>query len=537
MIRIFLLLLTLFYSSAFAQTNRLLINGVESEGPITLSNIFRLRVESEEPLENTMVFISGVLAIQRYDYHNNRFGFDVVENTGSNAAEFYLSPKVFPDGEHDLYVSVWSPAGALIREYRRKLTFTNGLPITVDFVKPIKPHFSRNGQLLYQYDSDKSVIPRTMFGSQLSEFTQRPELVQQYKDAGFNTVFLGIGINSVRDIGPTCTQGQFEAAQRVRIDAAKAFCEEHDLLCLADMMDWTYSAAACAPILAQPWAEAAIKNTFEYMKTTGLFVCVDLCDETFFRWGDADQSNARKLTQYARLARGPPVSWTTGPMPSETPALRQAIWGEGPYFSDYLSLGRDVVDWRNSGDPSVDQGYRSMLGATYNIRTDCPFIINVTACSGFSIKFQSSDYITLAEIGYSLTLGATGIKVYSLDTLAWKAQRAVGPGQEGCDPTTNPGRWIGISHAMNAVEELTPLILQPQVQCETAGRWFATRATAGDNGRFWLSVNRLDVPQRAVVPNGYTDGFILGLTGKTAVSGRKQYVTVPAGGWLVMRGL
>lgn len=514
--------------------NRLLINGTEATEPITLSNIFRLRVESDDALENVMVFISGVLAMQRYDYHNNRFGFHYVENTGSNAAEFYISPRIFPDGEHDLYVSVWSPSATLIHEYRRKLAFIHGLPTGVDSVNPPKPHFSRDG-LLYQYDEQKSVIPRTMFGTHHTEFVNRPGLIEDYKAAGFNAITEGVANNTVRDIGPNCTQEQFESAQKVRIDEARVFCIEHDLLCLGDMMDWTYTAPMGALILNQPWAEQAIQNTFQYMRDSGVIFAVDLCDETFFRWGDADLPNARKLTKFARQAGGPPVSWTTGPMNGEFPALRHMIWNEGLYFSDYLSLGRDTVNWQNSGDPSVDQWYRAMFGATYRIRTDCPFLINLNCCGDDSLF---SDYNTLAEAGFALAMGAAGLKVYHLDTLHWKDTRAAGTNaQIGCDPETFTGRWQAMSHAMNAVAELEPLILQPQVECPSAGsQWFATRATAGDNGKLWLTVNRLDVPQKAIIPNGYDDGFTLGVNGKTAVSGRKRYATVPPGGWLVMMG-
>lgn len=505
-----------------------------------VSGVLTLRVVLNEPIENVMVFVSGVFIAQFYERPGpNKFGVMIrhYADPGNDAVEFDIDTTVLPNGIHSVYVSAYRPVTvALFAELRAMLNIQNlASPLTTQAVSLPKPQFGKAG-LLSSYEQSMSIIPRTMFGATVHEFAHRPELIPQYKAAGFNAMFTGIGINSVRDI-PGCTQEQFEAAQRVRIDAAVSLCQEHGLLCLGDTMDWTYSASMCIPILDKPWAEQGIKNTFAYMKAAGVFIGVDLCDETGFRWSEADIIYARKLSKAARLG-GLPVAWTTGPMSSETPD-RDSAWAEGHYWSDYLSLGRDVVDWTYSGDPTVDQFYRAMYGAAYAIRTDCPFLINANCCDFPTVNSvpgkKFADYHALTEIGFAIALGAAGIKVYHLDTLAWKAERASGNGQQGCDPESLPLRWQAMSHAMNAVAELESLILQPQVECETGGRWFATRAWNGDNGKLWLAVNRLTISQTAVLPRGYASGYTLGMNGKTVISAKSNTAMVEPGGWAVLK--
>lgn len=494
-------------------------------GPDTIvSGIITLRMEVDEQIENFMFFVSGVLIAQGFDawLMPNYLGL-TVRGGATNWCEVDFDTRLFPNGVHQFYTTAWRPTpSSIIAESRGELNIQNDPEPPAVSIKPKSPAFNINGQ---------RGIVRAMFGSYPTEFTQRPGLIEAYKAAGFNAIFAGVGINTVRDI-QGCTQQQFEDAQQARINIVKDFCDANDIKAIADMMDWTYDQNAAIAMLQPPWIDAAMKNTFAAMVAAGCFIGCDLCDETEFRWSEENQLYARRISKAARLGKMP-VCWTSKPPDRFEAINRLDYWAQGSYYSDYLSLGRDLVDWRKSNDPSVDQYYRGMHGAAYNIRTDCPALINTTCCT-----INLTDYHPLTEIGYALVLGAQGIKVYHLDTLHWKEWRAANPGSEnqnyGSDPELNPGRWAAISHAMNAVAELEQLILQPQAPCEAPNRWMASRAWAGDAGRLQIAVSRLDAPQTVRIPEGYASGFVLGKDGRAAIDMNTETAAIPPGGWLVL---
>ena len=208
---------------------------------------------------------------------------------------------------------------------------------------------------------------------------------------------------------------------------------------------------------------------------------LDWVDETGFRLTKQDLPQMQRLTNLARSINLK-TAWTTNPGVSGTQ------WYE---IGDYLSLGRDTIDWRAMQPqkgwdcPSVDQIYRAQRQAT---KDKSNFLMNVSGCGRSAVPA----YRILADIGFAVTLGAIGVKVYHLDTPAWKAQQQADPDNAQYGIIPGSPRWKAMMTAFKVIDEYTNLILNPYRSHTETANWSVLQAP-----RFKLAVNRLESPQVA----------------------------------------
>lgn len=416
-----------------------------------------LRIEEDQQVENIMVWVDGKLAGTSYDA--------------------WLT-KTKP----------YSEIGNLCKAEANSLEITLTYPAVKNKIKvdtfDSRGNFLNTKTISYVDRNIKNTFIRTIFGAHLKEIKNTKGLKEALKAAGVNTIFTAVA-----------------SRESEIFSEVKEFAEKEDFLILGDGMDWMFPIAVHNPDL----------------NISGC-IGIDWCDETGFRLTEKDVPLMLELNALAKK-NGVPSCWTTGPGTTLDSGPR---WNEA--LCDYLSLGSDCIDWRTFrkagegigqwGTMSVEQNFRALKGCLMNkyTRKDCPILVNTSGCGGVDIP----DYYYLANIGFAVTLGATGIKLYHLQTKAWEEEKV----QIGI--SVGSSRWEAMSHAFNTIAEFEKIILGPGETSETD--YFSIRK--------WpllkIAVNKSeDKSTYGLVSDDR--GFILTPKGKIPLQ-----PVVPAGCWVVI---
>ena len=482
---------------------------------------------------DAVVWVDGVFVGQYWEGRNspgqpNYQGF--VVRAGQDWMEVDLPPDRFPAGVRQVSASVRQPTGVRLESLPVSWTATGGTTLANT---PASPPCFRDPL------TRQPVFLRALFGASPVEIHSRPGLAESLRAAGVNCLFTGVTVNTPRAINATSVLPDDVFLENQRVFRSTSYLNwcltaHPDFLILGGGDDWWQANGSdWLPFVS----DAAFRESMRLLAQTNRVVGIDQCDETPFHLStDAHQQRAARVTRLCREA-GVNSAFTT---PANLRVGTESRWYEQQQFSDHLSIGLDVFDalqfrpeglgrgglWQFGG---VDQYLTAMseIGRNKYLRTDCPRIQNVAGTGGNLIPPS----ILLSQIGGAICTGATGVKVYALDTTDWKSHRVAEPrNQIGTDPTTNPDRWIAMGHAFAAIAEHEARILQPAAPMQhTLSRWWLTRETHGPAGRFWLAVNRLESSQPTPpVPAWATRVEAVTPTGRVVAP-----TEVPAGSWLV----
>lgn len=170
------------------------------------------------------------------------------------------------------------------------------------------PHFGVGGEIRHDYEKDKSIIPRSLFGSY--DIFKGNAYIAEYKNAGFNTYETGIYSNPWHWRAAVGTTDQILAAYNKEQDKVINNIIQNskntglNVIATGDEFArygqyvWAYSYNYL------PWAVPSFVHAFQKMHDSKRFIAVEMVDETVMMG-----SNAPNL-DYARIiSKGVESPW------------------------------------------------------------------------------------------------------------------------------------------------------------------------------------------------------------------------------------
>ncbi len=364
------------------------------------------------------------------------------------------------------------------------------------------PHFARDGSLLVAYDPKRSIFVRTLFQLNFDDLAANPDLEQDLRDAGINTITTGLYANPA-DGGISDYAKWYEGWSGYwrNVEGQAERLGMTLLLSGDDIMREQYQMANSITV---PWSAVAIRTALETAKHSNRVIGVEMMDEAV---GDIIPPDFMRLMQIVRTARDRP--YLTWPVVSGSSTKTVARWMGDPKMSDYATIYWSLQD----GTDRTLEAYRRAMAQTVKrwrpfIQQDRPFLLLVSVAGEFYTKRTSGANYTdgkdllqgkpnspravAVQIMYAVIAGAAGVRLYLYDGPHLKKERADSPIgtidlQTGTAPRSS--RWIAIAGAMNLIKSLEPFLLQATIPAPDLGPEILTSARVGPSSVLIMALN------------------------------------------------
>jgi hypothetical protein len=408
-------------------------------------------------------------------------------------------------------------------------SLTAATTVTVNS-SPGLPHFGRDGSLLTDYDSARSLFVRTLFQLNFDDINANPLLGPKLATSGINTITTGLYDNPADSGSPdysTWLNGW--SGYWTNIEASAQRLGVSLLLTGDDVAREPYQLLNS---IMNPWSADAIRTTLGWARDSKRVIAIEMVDEVNAMWGDTPQptdgrwqrlgvpdSAFSSLMKIINSVPGRPL--ITWPVISGSNTGAVANWMGAPAYADYTSDYWALTDWpayptgaslngfRNSMDPAV-------LGRLAYVQQNRPTLLLGTLCGSFYTKHVSgSQYqpgrdipqappvpatAVAAQIMYAAEVGAAGIRMYMFDSQDAKHQRSSAPIgtsdlQTGADPfSVGTDRWAAMSAAFNLISQLEPYLLRTPINGINLGPQFVSAARKGPTTTLFMATNFSEAP-------------------------------------------
>jgi hypothetical protein len=395
------------------------------------------------------------------------------------------------------------------------------------------PHFGKDGSILPQYDPNKSIFMRSVFGITPDEVRNDNVLKASIANSRLNALTTGIYMNPGDGGAPDFNtwRSAWDSTWNSNLDLVRSLGVS--LFLTGD--DIAREPYELDSSINNSWSASAIQYAFTAAKTSNLAIGVDMVDEVALLWGDTptpsdgrwlnlnppvpDNAFARVMQIIQGSASRVPVSWPAGGIASDAAI---ANWNGNPAFSDYTSHYWDVQDFRDEyyySGRSLKQiqkwmGDEALFRRLPYIQRNKPQIALISATGPFYTKIAAGGAYTpgtdilqrsgagaaqvMGQIMFAAAAGMCGVRVYNYDTLDWRTQRATAPSgttdlQTGI--TVDSLQWSAMEISFDMIRQLEPFLLQSRVSSVDMGANIATAAREGANGTLLLAVNMAEAPQ------------------------------------------
>jgi hypothetical protein len=398
------------------------------------------------------------------------------------------------------------------------------------------PHFSRDGRILTAYDSEASILVRSVFDLTAEEIGVTKGLLEGVREAAVNTLTGGLYVNPADGGARTLAEWKKdweESWGRVEEGARKG---GFSLLLAGD--DVCRTPRELHDSITNAWSADALRWAFTRARDSKRVLGIEMVDEVTFLWGDTpkptdgrwkklkpplpDNAFTKLMDIINGVAGRPAVTWPIGGISGHEAASR---WLGDPSMSDYTSHYWDIQDWRRAypDGASLPQDRKALDRVLVErcpyIRNDAPAFLLVSMCGPFyTKKGPGAEFVAgrdkldnasdtpiriAAQIMYGAAMGVAGFRAYHFDVKRWKEDRrnaALGNGEleTGSEPLgVGSDRWEAMSTAFNLTRALEPHLLQPQASAIDLGSLIATGARRGPRSRLLVAVNFSEVSARS----------------------------------------
>jgi len=420
--------------------------------------------------------------------------------------------------------------------------YQNSIPVIVKDFDGF-PHFSKDGKILYKYDSGKSIFLRSLFNLGPGEIEKNDLLLKQVKSAEINALTTGFYLNPV-DSG-TKEYEKWKTNWQNWIKRIEGVTKNNNFSLVLTGDDICRTPGELNNSVTNPWAKEAIKDAFSWARDSGIVACVEMMDEASLwggnplpgenetgNWEKANPPSPKdafkKLMEIInQVENRPPVSW---PVLGLSPAVVAKNWMGNPFMSDYTSNYWDIIDWRRAYPyfgASFPQYRKYLDKITYErlpyMQIDKPFLLLVGICGPFYKKlFEGEQFqpgkdkllidgigtaeTTSFQIMYAISNGYSGVRCYAFDSSWWKYERKnakIGTSglQTGAEPfEVGTDRWYGLSNSFNFIKNFEDIILQEMCSSVDAGPEIITGAKRGIKGNLLIAINSSEVEEKIKVP-------------------------------------
>lgn len=412
------------------------------------------------------------------------------------------------------------------------------------------PHFSRDGRILLDYQPGESLFVRTLFHLDPNEMVQTPGLAARLRAAGVNALTSGFWALP-QDLGNPSTYDEWLSRWDGYWDRIESIARSEDFALLLIGDNVARGPRELYDVLTKPWGLPGIVHAFNRLRDSRRVIGVEMVDEVSGLWGDTptpgdgrwlnrqppipDDAFVRLMNTIRSVPGRSPVTW---PVLWLSPPQAVKNWMGNPFFSDYTSMYWDKLAWRRAypWGISLPQLRESLEHVTLKrrhlIQLDRPLLLQMSAVGPFYTKLGGGSEFTpgqdrLQEPGhgpvsisaqalYAMAVGAAGVRVYSYDSEAWKANRAA-PGtgrrdlQTGLEPfRIGTDRWQAMEASFQLIQRLEPYLFQPRLPSPELGPEFVTGARRGPRSALLIVVNMTEAP--AVARPDLTPYHVAGAT-------------------------
>jgi len=403
------------------------------------------------------------------------------------------------------------------------------------------PHFSKDGEILTQYDPSRSLFLKEAFKLTPEEVRNTPSLGNAAQMAGINALEGSLYSDNPSAYDPDVnTFEKWRTRWQERWDQDVETAQSHGLglfLIGDDVARFPY---LLHNSITNPWVPNPLQYALSTAKRSGIVVAVDMVDEVSFLWGDTPTPTDNRwastdpsipsipdnaFTTLMQIMNGgsgrPLISWPVDELFDPVTAPTAKNWMGNPAIADYASHYWDSLDLRDAyyySGPSLGQikrwmGDFTLYGRIPSIQLNKPQISLVGVSGPSYTKIVPGGTYTegkdilgrpghgpqqvMGQIMFAATTGMAGVRLYTYEPNYWKSERIDAPAGAALDTGLSVGdqAWNAMSQAFNFLTTIEPRLLQQKVSTVDLGSNIATTARAGANGKLLMAVNMSEAPQ------------------------------------------
>ncbi len=396
------------------------------------------------------------------------------------------------------------------------------------------PHFARDGALLTQYDPQRSLFLRSVFGITPDEVSGDMSLAASAKSAGVNAYTTGLYSNPIES--GVQVLGTWQSAWDVSWNQKVTLARSQGVSLFLTGDDIAREPYELSNSIDNNWSASAIQHAFSAAQQSGVAVGVDMIDEAALLWGDTPTPSGGRwlglqppipdnaFSLVMQIVHGSPsripVSWPAGGIASD---LAVANWNGNSNFSDYTSHYWDGQDFRDEyyySGKSLKQiqmwmGDEALFRRLPYIQRNRPQLSLISATGPFYTKKTNGNQFApgvdllqrsgagpeqvMGQIMFAAVAGMAGVRVYNYDTSEWRNQRSgspVGTTDLQTGIAVNSPQWNALAQSFNFIGRLEPLLLQPRISSVDMGANIATTARSGAASKLLMALNMAQAPQQ-----------------------------------------